>query len=69
MVKRESRDSKGQDPSRNLLRRGVRGARKESPEECARRTAAFPTLLAPSDPLLFQWYLPTRTSRGGVSPL
>ncbi|RKH52606.1 immunity 52 family protein [Corallococcus llansteffanensis] len=39
------------------------GARKESPEECARRTAEFLALLAPSDPFLSQWYLPTRSSR------
>ena len=39
------------------------GARKESPEECARRTAEFLTLLAASDPFLSQWYLPTRSSR------
>lgn len=37
------------------------GPRKESPEECARRTAAFLTLLAPCDPFLANWYKPVRS--------
>ena len=37
------------------------GPRKESPEECARRTAAFLRLLAPTDPFLAQWYKPSRS--------
>ena len=36
------------------------GPRKESAEECARRTAHFLTLLAPADPCLAQWYKPAR---------
>ena len=36
------------------------GPRKESAEECARRTAHFLTLLAPADPFLAQWYKPAR---------
>ncbi|MCY1022958.1 immunity 52 family protein [Pyxidicoccus sp. MSG2] len=36
------------------------GPRKESAEECARRTAHFLTLLAPADPSLAQWYKPAR---------
>jgi Immunity protein 52 len=37
------------------------GPRKESPEECARRTATFLNLLAPCDPLLAHWYKPARS--------
>ncbi|RKH58924.1 hypothetical protein D7V93_15850 [Corallococcus llansteffanensis] len=37
------------------------GPRKESPADCARRTAEFLTLLASCDPLLAQWYKPART--------
>lgn len=37
------------------------GARKESPQECARRTAAFLDLLAQCEPFLAQWYKPTRS--------
>jgi hypothetical protein len=39
------------------------GPRKESPEECARRTAAFLNLLAPCDPFLAQWYKPARSRK------
>ena len=39
------------------------GARKESPEECARRTAALLNLLAPCDPFLAQWYKPTQSRK------
>lgn len=37
------------------------GPRKESPEECARRTATFLNLLAPCEPFLAQWYKPARS--------
>lgn len=37
------------------------GPREESPEECARRMAAFLHLLAPCDPLLAHWYKPARS--------
>jgi hypothetical protein len=37
------------------------GPRKESPEECARRTAHLLTLLASADPLLAQWYKPAKS--------
>lgn len=36
------------------------GPRKESPEACARRAAAFLNLLAGCDPFLAHWFLPTR---------
>lgn len=39
------------------------GPRKESPEECARRTAAFLNLLAPCDPFLAHWYKPARSRK------
>ena len=39
------------------------GPRKESPEECARRTAAFLNLLAPCDPFLAQWYKLARSRK------
>lgn len=39
------------------------GARKESPEDCARRTADFLNLLAECDPVLSHWYKPTRSRR------
>jgi len=35
---------------------GYWGPRKESPEECARRTAVFLNLLATCDPFLARWY-------------
>lgn len=44
------------------------GPRKESPEECAQRTAAFLLLMASSDPFLAQWYLPTRARKGSHKP-
>jgi hypothetical protein len=37
------------------------GPRRESPEDCARRTATFLTLLAGCDPFLAHWYKPTRS--------
>lgn len=37
------------------------GPRKESPEECARRTAVFLNVLAPCDPFLAHWYKPARS--------
>ncbi|WP_408888224.1 immunity 52 family protein [Myxococcus faecalis] len=37
------------------------GARKETPEECARRTADFLNLLSSCDPVLAQWYKPARS--------
>jgi hypothetical protein len=37
------------------------GVRKESPEECAQRTAVFLNLLAPCDPFLAHWYKPARS--------
>ncbi len=37
------------------------GPRQESPEDCARRTAAFLLLLAECDPFLAQWYKPVRS--------
>lgn len=39
------------------------GPRKESPEDCARRTATFLDLLASCDPALAHWYKPTRSRR------
>ncbi|MGE6763554.1 immunity 52 family protein [Corallococcus interemptor] len=39
------------------------GARKESPEDCARRTAGFLNLLAECDPFLSHWYTPARSRR------
>ncbi|NOK18451.1 immunity 52 family protein [Corallococcus carmarthensis] len=39
------------------------GSRKESPEECARRTATFLNLLASCDPLLAQWYKPAKSRK------
>lgn len=37
------------------------GARKESPEDCARRAAVFLELLAECDPFLSHWYKPARS--------
>ncbi|WP_044890260.1 Imm52 family immunity protein [Myxococcus hansupus] len=37
------------------------GPRKESPRECAERTATLLNVLAPSDPFFAQWYKPTRS--------
>lgn len=37
------------------------GPRKETPEECAGRTAVFLGLLAECDPFLAQWYKPARS--------
>jgi hypothetical protein len=37
------------------------GPRKESPEECAQRAAAFLNLLAPCDPFLAHWYKPAKS--------
>ncbi|WP_404364090.1 immunity 52 family protein [Corallococcus coralloides] len=39
------------------------GARKESPGECARRTAGFLNLLAECDPFLAQWYKPAKSRK------
>ncbi|RKH69882.1 hypothetical protein D7X55_03745 [Corallococcus sp. AB049A] len=39
------------------------GPRKESPEECARRTAGFLNLLAECDPFLAHWYKPAKSRR------
>lgn len=39
------------------------GARRESPEECARRTALLLNLLAPCDPFLAHWYKPSRSRK------
>lgn len=39
------------------------GARQESPEDCARRTAAFLNLLATCDPFLAHWYKPARSRK------
>ncbi len=39
------------------------GPRKESPEECARRTAAFFDLLARGDEFLAHWYEPARSRK------
>ncbi|RYZ42561.1 MAG: hypothetical protein EOO71_07200 [Myxococcaceae bacterium] len=39
------------------------GPRKESPEECARRTASFLNLLAECDPFLSHWYKPAKSRR------
>ena len=39
------------------------GPRKESPEECARRTATFLNLLASCAPLLAQWYKPAKSRK------
>ncbi|WP_223764318.1 immunity 52 family protein [Corallococcus sp. AS-1-6] len=39
------------------------GPRKESPKECAERTATFLNLLAQSDPFLSRWYKPTRSKK------
>ncbi len=39
------------------------GPRQESPEECARRMAAFLTLLAPCDPFLARWYKPAKSRK------
>lgn len=39
------------------------GPRRESPEECARRTAAFLSLLAPCDSFLSHWYMPARSPK------
>ncbi|NVJ25213.1 immunity 52 family protein [Myxococcus sp. AM011] len=39
------------------------GPRKETPEECARRTAEFLNLIAPCDPLLAHWYKPARSPK------
>lgn len=39
------------------------GARQESPEACARRTAAFLGVLSSCDPTLAHWYLPTRSRK------
>ena len=44
------------------------GPRKESPEECARRTVAFLHLMASSDPFLAQWYKNTRSRKKGPKP-
>lgn len=55
--------AKAKSPPETYYAGAYWGARKESPEECARRTAEFLTLLAPSDPFLSQWYLPARSSR------
>lgn len=46
------------------------GLRKESPEECARRAAAFVNLLASIDPLLSTWNkIPKPRGRGRKTPL
>lgn len=46
------------------------GPRKESPEECARRTAAFLRLMTSSDPFLAQWYIPSKSRKSSPrSPL
>ena len=37
------------------------GPRRESPEECAHRTAAFLNLLASCDPFLSHWYKPAKS--------
>ncbi|RKH87895.1 hypothetical protein D7Y21_16985 [Corallococcus sp. AB045] len=42
------------------------GSRKESPEECARRTAAFLNLLASCDPFLAHWYKPARSRKDAL---
>lgn len=42
------------------------GSRKESPEECARRMAAFLNLLAPADPFLARWYKPAKTQKDAL---
>ncbi|MGE6763835.1 immunity 52 family protein [Corallococcus interemptor] len=39
------------------------GPRKESPEDCARRTAELLTLLSACDPLLAHWYKPARSRK------
>ncbi|MBN8229994.1 immunity 52 family protein [Corallococcus macrosporus] len=39
------------------------GPRKESPEECARRTASFLNRLAECDPFLAHWYKPARSRK------
>ncbi|RKG95094.1 hypothetical protein D7V97_37815 [Corallococcus sp. CA053C] len=39
------------------------GARKESPPDCARRTADFLNLLAECDPFLSHWYKPARSRK------
>jgi hypothetical protein len=39
------------------------GARKESPEDCARRTAGFLNLLAEYDSFLAHWYKPARSRK------
>ncbi|WP_223635787.1 immunity 52 family protein [Corallococcus sp. EGB] len=39
------------------------GARKESPEDCARRTAGLLELLAECDPFLSHWYKPARSRK------
>ncbi|MCP3167867.1 immunity 52 family protein [Myxococcus qinghaiensis] len=39
------------------------GPRKESPEDCALRTANFLSLLAECDPLLAHWYKPTKSRK------
>ncbi len=44
------------------------GPRKESPEECARRTAALLELLAPCDPFLAHWYQPVRSRKHPLTP-
>ncbi|MBE4746617.1 hypothetical protein G4177_00340 [Corallococcus sp. ZKHCc1 1396] len=46
------------------------GPRRESPEECARRAAAFLTMLATCDPLLANWNkIPKPRGRGRKTPL
>ncbi|WP_240357144.1 immunity 52 family protein [Myxococcus eversor] len=39
------------------------GPRRESPEQCAHRTATFLNHLAPCDPFLAHWYKPTRSRK------
>lgn len=39
------------------------GPRKESPEECAQRTATFLNLLASCDPFLADWFAPARSRK------
>ncbi|MFB1484681.1 immunity 52 family protein [Corallococcus sp. RDP092CA] len=45
------------------------GARKESPEACAHRTAAFLNLLAACDPFLAHWYKPSKSRKDARAPL
>ncbi|MFY1826210.1 immunity 52 family protein [Myxococcus fulvus] len=42
------------------------GARKESPEECAQRTAVLLGMLAECDSLLAHWYVPTRSRKDAL---